>query len=184
MPEILKKVLDWYSVFDTVFSIVTLCMTQFNVKIMMMFLYNNPKVIPLVVFVFAGLAYGFLRLCGILYVAVLEGTYYLAGVKDGSYKLNPILRCAMIVASLSVLCISVAIVIPPILYLEKGILQNCIVAAAGGFGISGMLFVLMCGLPNDFVKKHFKLFFYPAVLSFVTACLSYSVLAVWQMIIA
>ena len=59
MPELLKKVLDWYSLFDTVFSIVTLCMTRLNVKVMAMFLYNNPKVIPLVVFVFAGLAYGF-----------------------------------------------------------------------------------------------------------------------------
>ena len=153
-------------------------------KSMAMFLYSNPKVIPLVVFVFEGLAYGFLRLCGFTYAAVLEGTYHLAGVKDGSYKLNPILRCVMIVASLSVLGLSAAIVIPPMIYLEKGILQNCIVTAACEFGISGILFVLMCGLPNAFVQKHFKLFFYPAVLCFVTACLSYSVLAVWQMLIA
>ena len=153
-------------------------------KSMAMFLYNNPKVIPLVVFVFAGLAYGFLRLCGLVYVTVLEGAYHFTGVKDGSYKLNPILRCAMIVASLSVLGLSAAIVIPPVIYLEKGVLQNCIVTAAGGFGISGVLFVLMCGLSNAFVQKHFKLFFYPAVLCFVTACLSYSVLAVWQMIVA
>ena len=161
-----------------------LCMTRFNKKAMAMFLYNNPKVIPIVVFIFAGLAFGFLRLCCFVYVAVLEGTYHLAGVKDGSYKLNPILRCAMIVASLSVLGISAAIVTPPVIYLEKGIPQNCIVTAAGGFGISGILFVLMCGLPNVFVQKHFKLFFYPAVLCFVTACLSYSALAVWQMMIA
>lgn len=150
-------------------------------KSMVMFLYNNPKVIPLVVFVFAGLAYGFLRLCGLVYVTVLEGAYHFIGVKDWSYKLNPILRCAMIVASLSVLGLSAAIVIPPVIYLEKGVLQNCVVTAACGFGISGILFVLMCGLPNAFVQKHFKLFFYPAVLGFVTACLSYSVLAVWQM---
>ena len=153
-------------------------------KSMAMFLYNNPKVIPLVVFVFAGLAYGFLRLCGLVYVTVLEGAYHFTGVKDGSYKLNPILRCAMIVASLSVLGLSAAIVIPPVIYLEKGVLQNCIVTAAGGFGISGVLFVLMCGLPNAFVQKHFKLFFYLVVLCFVTACLSYSALAVWQMIVA
>ena len=88
-------------------------------KSMAMFLYNNPKVIPLVVFVFAGLAYGFLRLCGLVYVTVLEGAYHFTGVKDGSYKLNPILRCAMIVASLSVLGLSAAIIIPPVIYLEK-----------------------------------------------------------------
>lgn len=81
MPDNLKKVFDWYSLFDTVFNTVMLCMTRFNVKAMAMFLYNNPKVIPLVVFVFAGLAYGFLRLCGFTYVAVLEGAYHLAGVK-------------------------------------------------------------------------------------------------------
>lgn len=184
MPELLKKVLDWYSLFDTVFSIVTLCMTRLNVKVMAMFLYNNPKVIPLVVFVFAGLAYGFLRLCVLVYATVLGCTYHLAGVKDGSYKLNPILRYVMIVASLRILGLSAAIVISPVIYLEKGILQNCIITAAGGFGIFGILFVLMCGLPNAFVQKYFKLFFYPAVLGFVTACLSYSVLAVWQMIIA
>jgi len=81
MPDNLKKVFDWYSLFDTVFNTVMLCMTRFNVKAMAMFLYSNPKVIPLVVFVFAGLAYGFLRLCGFTYVAVLEGAYHLAGVK-------------------------------------------------------------------------------------------------------
>ena len=58
-------------------------------------------------------------MCGFTYAAVLEGTYHLAGVKDGSYKLNPILRCVMIVASLSVLGLSAAIVIPPMIYLEK-----------------------------------------------------------------
>lgn len=157
-------------------------MTRFNVKVMAMFLYNNPKLIPLVVFVFVGLAYGFLRLCGFTYVFVLESTYHLAGVEEGNYKLNPILRSAMIIASLCVLGLSAAIVVPPIKYLEKGILQNCIVTAAGGLGISGILFVLMCGLPNDFVQEHFKLFFYPVVLSFVVTCLSYSVLAIWQMV--
>ena len=46
------------------------------------------------------------------------------------------------------------------------------------------LLVLMFGLPNAFVQKHFKLFFYLAVLGFVTACLSYLALAAWQMIVA
>ena len=177
-----KKLLDWCSAIDTICSITIRCITQFNIKDVILFLFNNPKLIPLVVLVFAGLAYGFLRLCGFTYVAVLNITYHLAGVKDGSHKLNPILRGLMIVVSLSVLGLSVAIVGPSIYYLQGTVLQTCILIATFGFIIAGLIGILMCGLPNSFVQKHFKVLFRIVVISFTVACTSYSILAVYQLL--